>query len=301
MHSKVVIWPAALAAGFALSIASTSAASQEVAPGALAQPVLLAVATPEPSVASHEVDPLFAEFPDGLDGEFDTEFDESEDVDPLEGVNRRTFGFNRFLDRWIFDPVTNVYQFAVPTPLRKGVHNFFLNLETPVVLTNQLLQLRGSEATLTFGRFLVNTTAGAGGLFDAAGRGLGWERSRADFGQTLAVWGSPSGAYLVVPILGPSTVRDFGGDIVDRLLDPLTYVIGPLRWWVPLGVGQGLSVREAHAGELNELEQSSVDFYSALRSAYLQSRAAEIRDATAPRKESAKLAVDTGRSAEPES
>ena len=72
-------------------------------------------------------------------------------------------------------------------------------------------------------------------------------------------------------------MRDFGGDIVDRLLDPLTYVIGPLRWWVPLGVGQGLSLRDAHNTELAELENSSVDFYAALRSAYLQSRAAQVR------------------------
>ena len=137
-------------------------------------------------------------------------------------------------------------------------------------------------------------------LFDVADRGVGWRRSPADFGQTLAVWGTPSGAYLVVPILGPSTVRDFGGDIVDRLLDPLTYVIGPLRWWVPLGVGQGLSVREAHAGELGQLEASSVDFYAALRSAFLQSREAQIRRVTAVSEGPAELAVESAPSGEPE-
>ena len=84
----------------------------------------------------------------------------------------------------------------------------------------------------------------------------------------------------MIPVLGPSTVRDFTGDVVDRLLDPLTYLIGPLQWWIPLGVSQGLALREANVEALEALEASSVDFYSALRSAYLQSRKAEVREAT---------------------
>ena len=123
------------------------------------------------------VEDLYADFPDDLDAEFESDFDSVAGDDPMEGMNRGTLEFNRFLDRWAFDPITGVYQFFVPSPLRKGIHNFFLNLETPVVIFNQLLQLRGADATQTFGRFMVNNTAGAGGLFDAAGRGVGWIRT----------------------------------------------------------------------------------------------------------------------------
>ena len=168
--------------------------------------------------------------------------------------------------------------------MRLGIHNFFLNLETPVLLTNHILQLRPRAAGITLGRFMVNTTAGALGIFDPAAHGAGWERINGDFGQTLARWGTPSGAYLVLPVLGPSTVRDFVGDVVDRMMDPLTYLIGPLQWWIPLGLSQGLALREANAEALNALEASSVDFYSALRSAYFQSREADVAEARGPRK-----------------
>jgi phospholipid-binding lipoprotein MlaA len=217
-----------------------------------------------------------------LDEEFDVDLEERAVHDPFEGFNRGVFAVNETLDDFAFDPITDAYQTVVPEPLRVAIFRFFLNLESPVVMTNQLLQLRLGTATLTFGRFVVNTTAGIGGIFDAAGRGAGWERIDADFGQTLARYGCPSGPYLIVPVLGPSTARDFAGDIIDRMMDPLTYLLGPLQWWIPLGVSQGLSVREANIEALNALEASSVDFYSALRSAYVQSRAAHVREALGP-------------------
>jgi len=161
--------------------------------------------------------------------------------------------------------------------LRRGIHRMFLNLVSPVILVNQLFQLRFADAANTTGRFVINTTAGVAGFFDAAGAGAGLERVEADFGQTLARYGTPSGAFLMVPLLGPSTVRDLSGDLVDRFLDPLTYLIGPIEWWIVLGTSQGLSQREAHSDALEALETSSIDFYSALRSAYHQSREAEIR------------------------
>jgi phospholipid-binding lipoprotein MlaA len=115
------------------------------------------------------------------------------------------------------------------------------------------------------------------GLFDPAADGVGLERVEGDFGQTLARYGTPSGAFLMVPLLGPSSVRDLCGDVIDRLMDPLTYMIGPIQWWIALGTSRGLAEREAYSDELEALEASSIDFYSALRSAYQQSRAAEIR------------------------
>ena len=219
-----------------------------------------------------DYDPFF-------DDDLDLDFEVEEVDDPLEDMNRKIFAFNEVLDEWLFEPVTRGYRFIVPEPGRRAVHNFFLNLESPVLLLNQLLQLRPEAAATTVGRFALNTTAGGLGLMDAAGQGAGWYRIDADFGQTLAYWGTPSGPYVVVPVLGPSTVRDFTGDVVDRLLDPLTYVVGPLQWWIPLGVSQGLATREANVEALEALESSSVDFYSALRSAYLQSREADVREA----------------------
>jgi phospholipid-binding lipoprotein MlaA len=217
-----------------------------------------------------DYDPLF-------DEEFDLELTESGVGDPLENFNRGIFSFNEKLDSVAWDPMTRGYQFLVPEPVRDGIHRMFLNLETPVILVNQLLQLRFADAATTTGRFLINSTAGAAGFFDAAGAGAGLERVGADFGQTLARYGMPSGAFLMVPLFGPSTVRDLSGDVVDRLFDPLTYVVGPIEWWIVLGTSQGLSRREAHSDALEALEASSIDFYSALRSAYHQSRQAEIR------------------------
>lgn len=217
-------------------------------------------------------DPLFED-------DFDLDLSQSSVADPLEGFNRRVFAFNESLDRFAWEPMTRGYQFAVPEPARRGIHRVFQNLESPVIFTNQLLQLRVRDAGTTLGRFLLNTTAGAGGLFDPAAHGAGWERVESDFGQTLARYGMPSGAYLMVPLFGPSTVRDLVGDLVDRVLDPLTYMVGPIQWWIVLGTSQGLSEREARSGDLHALEAASIDFYSALRSAYHQSRQAEIRRA----------------------
>ncbi|HEY5656703.1 MAG TPA: VacJ family lipoprotein [Myxococcota bacterium] len=231
-----------------------------------------AVGSPEASDSLDDYDPLF-------DEEFDLELPVRGVGDPLENLNRRIFSFNETLDSLAWEPMTRGYQFLVPESVRRGIHRVFLNLESPVIFANQVLQLRLGDAATTLGRFALNTTAGAGGFFDAAGLGAGLERVEGDFGQTLARYGTPSGAFLMVPLFGPTTVRDLCGDVVDRLMDPLTYVIGPIEWWIVLGTSQGLSEREAHSDALDALEASSIDFYSALRSAYHQSREAEIRRA----------------------
>jgi phospholipid-binding lipoprotein MlaA len=244
-------------------------------PGAPGEPLLTDSAdtgsgSPAPSDPLEDYDLLF-------DDEFELDLSASGVGDPLEDFNRRIFSFNETLDTLAWDPMTRGYQFLVPEPVRRGIHRAFLNLESPVILVNQVLQLRFGDAATTMGRFALNTTAGAAGFFDAAGGGAGWERDDADFGQTLARYGTPSGAFLMLPLFGPSTVRDLCGDLVDRLFDPLTYLIGPIEWWIVLGTSQGLSTREAHSQSLDALEASSIDFYSALRSAYHQSRESEIR------------------------
>ncbi len=212
---------------------------------------------------------------DDLDGE--DEFEDEEYAagfpDPLERSNRWVFGFNNRLDRFVLEPVTRVYRFLVPGPVRRAVRRVFLNLETPVILVNDLLQLEGRDAGITAARFALNTFF-LGGLLDA-GTAAGLERHHADFGQTLAIYGVGSGPYLVLPLLGPSNVRDGFGDLVDRLFDPLTYFLGP----VPLiytGATDGFTLREQHSEDLNMLREGSIDYYSSMRNVYYQTRIAEI-------------------------
>ncbi len=198
--------------------------------------------------------------------------------DPLESVNRRTLAFNRALDGWVFDPITQVYQYVVPSPARDSVRRFLANLDTPVVLVNDLLQRQWDDAGVTAARFGINTTIGVAGLFDPAAS-VGMEGHTSDFGQTLALEGVPSGAYIVVPVLGPTTVRDGLGDIVDLMFRPITFLLGPVDqiFYAALhGGGKGLVVRDEVSDELRMLEESSIDFYAALRNAYCQSRDADI-------------------------
>jgi len=213
-----------------------------------------------------EFDPLFDEDP-ALE-------DPDSQRDPLEGLNRAFFAFNEGVDWAIWSPMTVGYQFVVPEPARRGIHRVFLNLNAPSIVVNKLLQLEFGGATKALARFALNTTVGWGGLFDA-GVAAGWEPDHADFGQTLALVGVPSGPYLVLPLLGPTTVRDGLGDAVDQFLHPMTYFLGPAQQLF-VGTGRGLSIREAHCDELEALRDSSVDFYSVFRSAYLQNREAEI-------------------------
>jgi phospholipid-binding lipoprotein MlaA len=228
------------------------------------------------------VDPVGIEVedPDPLLEE-DEDVDEASSRDPFEGLNRDVFSFNRSMDRWLFNPITRGYQYAVPAPGRRAFYNFFQNLDSPMILVNHMAQFRVVAAATTTTRFVVNTSIGLGGLFDPAASFFRVNRLEGDFGQTLARYGTPSGPFLMLPLFGPSTVRDVFGDAVDILADPVSYLLGPIRWWtLVLGGGEGLTTREAHYDELKALEAGSLDFYSALRSAYLQSRDAMVREAT---------------------
>lgn len=212
-----------------------------------------------------------------LDVEFDEGFDfEDESIvsDPFENTNRAFLKFNRGVHRWLLSPITRGYQFLVPEPARKGVRRALINLKSPSILVNDLLQLRFKDGAETLGRFLLNSTIGMGGLFDV-GIEAGWEYHSADFGQTLARVGVVSGPYLVVPVLGPTTVRDGLGDIVDIMFQPLTYLVGPAPNLL-IGGGRGLAELDAKTEVIEALEISSVDYYAALRSAYTQNRQAEI-------------------------
>jgi phospholipid-binding lipoprotein MlaA len=252
------------------------AAPQQAGPA----PVPVEPAPTEPA----EVDPLAGEPDPFFDEDFDAALDIQDPDDPLEGMNRVFFRFNMWLDGLFWEPVTEGYRALVPEPGRKAVRRAFLNFGSAPVFANDILQMRFDEAGETLGRFVLNSTVGMCGLFDA-GIEAGWEYHDSDFGETLALYGVPRGPYLVIPVFGPSSVRDGAGDVVDRLFEPLTYVFGigilGSTIQVAIGTGSGITTYEAHDEELDQLEASSIDFYSALRSVYLQNRDAEIREVIA--------------------
>jgi phospholipid-binding lipoprotein MlaA len=144
--------------------------------------------------------------------------------DPWEGMNRSIYRFNSYADRWVLNPLVNAYRFVVPELARKGVRNFFTNFDNIQTVINELLQWRPTSAVQTTGRFVVNTTVGILGLFDVA-TPLGIPQHYEDFGQTLGRWGVDTGPYLVLPLFGPSFVRDAVGKGVDAgtltVIDPI--------------------------------------------------------------------------------
>jgi phospholipid-binding lipoprotein MlaA len=169
------------------------------------------------------------------------------------------------------------YTHAVPELARDGVHNFLENLGTPVTLANDVLQGESHRAVDTFGRIVVNTTVGIGGLIDVAQK-TGIPEHSADFGETLGVWGVAEGPFLVIPVLGPSNPRDAFGNAVDIAIDPETWVAFTSATYFKLGKGvMGIAdTRAQNLAALDELERTSVDLYATERSLYRQHREAEI-------------------------
>lgn len=149
-------------------------------------------------------------------------FAQAPEYDPWEPVNMRVHVFNDFMDRNLLRPVANGYVRYVPQFARKGVNNFFSNINDISVLANNVLQLKLEAAASDTGRLLLNTTLGIGGLFDVAS-GVGFIKNEEDFGQTLGYWGVPPGPYVVLPLFGPSTVRDSIGFGVDTTTNPLNH------------------------------------------------------------------------------
>ncbi|WP_111643259.1 MlaA family lipoprotein [Marinimicrobium alkaliphilum] len=197
-----------------------------------------------------------------------------DDEDPWEGLNRKVFAVNEFGDRWVVRPVARAYVAVTPRALRRGVTNVFSNIgEVPSAL-NGLLQAKPGHAGNSTGRFVVNSTVGLAGIFDVA-RHVGLERrDREDFGQTLAVWGTGQGPYMVLPVLGPSTLRDTLALPVEWYTDPITY-IDHTRTRNSTVV---YSYFHARAGLLDIEKAISGDRYTFIRDAYLQRRHFLIHD-----------------------
>lgn len=208
----------------------------------------------------------------------DSDFIEDVD-DPFEDINRVIFEINMGLDMVFFRPLAELYGEAVPDPIRKGVHNAIKNLNTPVTLANDILQLNPDRAGVTLFRFLINTTLGLGGLFDVASE-MGFEHHYEDFGQTLAAAGIGDGPYLMLPLFGPSNVRDLIGRVADFFMDPLHWVVAnnDVEWagWIRGGVDL-LDVR-TNSRELTDRIEKTLDPYAQYRSLYVQSRNYRIRN-----------------------
>ena len=195
-------------------------------------------------------------------------------MDPFEPINRPIFAFNNAMDRYALRPLAKGYDAVVPAPAQRGVGNFFANLYDVTSALNSALQWRWQGALQNSGRVLVNSTLGVGGLFDVA-TPIGLRRSRTDFGQTLAVWGVPEGPYLMLPLLGPRTVRSGAGTIID------TFALS-----VPPHVDDNTARNAMWGSELVHLRASILesdtlitgDRYIFIRDAYLQQRATLINN-----------------------
>lgn len=201
--------------------------------------------------------------------------------DPIEGFNRAMFAFNEGLDTAIIKPVAKGYDFVLPTPVKTGVTNFFANIADVFIALNGLLQGKPGEAASDVGRVLVNSTVGILGLFDVASE-MGLEKHEEDFGQTFGRWGAGPGAYVVIPVFGPRTVRDTAGLVLDVAVDPVADVDHVATRNTLLAV-RLVSDRANLLPADKVIEEAALDKYSYIRESYLQRRRSLIHDGNPPR------------------
>lgn len=237
--------------------------ARRAVPAALAAVALAALLAPSLASASQPVPPGADAAPAGAVN------------DPWEGWNRAVHGFNNGADRWVLRPLAVAYDTVTPQPVQGRIANFFANLGGPVTVVNQLLQGRPVDAGQSLGRFAVNTTVGLAGLFDPA-EDIGLQRSRADFGHTMATWGWEDSRYLVLPLMGPRTLRDALGEVADSPLQPLGAVDNST-------VSAALKTLELASGRtrlfaLDEARRAALDDYALVRDAWMQRRNGQIRD-----------------------
>jgi phospholipid-binding lipoprotein MlaA len=203
--------------------------------------------------------------------------------DRLEPFNRAVFRFNDGLERHLIRPVARGYRAAVPEAARDGLRNLVRNLDSPVVLGNDILQGELRRAGQTLGRLVVNTVLGVGGIYEMGDR-FGMPFHDEDFGQTLAVWGFPQGPYLVLPLLGPTSPRAGIGIVADSYLSPWNLWLDPVVRIVrgSLEAADTIDAYSRVMDGMEETRETSVDFYGTVRSLYLQKREEEIHNGRAP-------------------
>lgn len=197
--------------------------------------------------------------------------------DPLESFNEKMFWFNReVLDRYLLKPIATAWDFVLPDPVQRGIHNVFDNLAVVRRVVNNTLQLKLTGAATEVARFTINSTIGLVGFFDVARDAFGIQQRDEDAGQTFGLWGMGPGPYLVLPFLPPLTIRDGIGYAIDSAMTPYIYFI---PWYANLGgtATNAINERSLNLDRFERVAESTVDLYGAVRNAYLQRRAAAIR------------------------
>ena len=222
----------------------------------------------------------------GTDGENSLSKKNSGEVkDCFEGLNRATFSLNQGLDKVIFKPVAKGYR-KLPSPIRSGTSNALENISSLITIPNNILQGEFRKAGINTGRFAVNTTVGILGIFDVATKMDFPDYEREDYGQTFGAWGIGAGCYVVLPIIGPSTVRDAFGSFVNVLGGDPYYnasVHGNNQYldqdiYMATKIVSGIDFRAKNLESIDNLEKNSMDFYASVRSLYLQDRQQKIRN-----------------------
>jgi len=198
-------------------------------------------------------------------------------ADPFEQWNRAMFLFNDKLYFWLLKPVSKGYKAVVPTPVRRGVRNFFHNITAPVRMVSALLQGKGRAASAELTGFLINSTVGVLGFGDPAKRWPELIPSEEDLGQTLATYGIGNGFYIVWPILGPSTLRDSVGMVGDWFLDPVWYV-EPFEAYLTLWTVENVNDTSFRVGDYESLKEAAIDPYIAIRNVYIQNRKKKVKE-----------------------
>jgi phospholipid-binding lipoprotein MlaA len=198
-------------------------------------------------------------------------------ADPMEPINRAVFHFNDKLYFWFLKPVATGYKWVVPEILRIAVRNFFTNVAMPVRVVNCILQGKFESSFNEVGRFLINSTAGMGGLVDVAKEIPELpSMQEEDFDQTLGVWGLGQGFFINVPVFGPSSVRGAFGQAADYFLDPASYLDSRER--IAVGAGDAVNRTSLTIGDYESLKEAALDPYIALRDAYVQNRKKKIAE-----------------------
>ncbi|MFZ3013141.1 MAG: VacJ family lipoprotein [Nitrospira sp.] len=287
-----------------LLIVLSGCAAQKVSTNSLpptseqnARPALLADANPKALLPS-EAPVHDASSEETLDPFSKSGEEGIEEYDPWEPLNTKLFEFNRQLDRWVLKPVAKGYNFIVPNVVQVGVNNIFYNSRATPRFLNNMFQGKFTGAGIEVGRFLINTTVGIGGFFDVAQHYFKLTTPEEDTGQTLGFYGVPPGPYLMIPILGPYTVRDLAGYAGDIALNPIYWLILPTMhnidsiptvvsideraatYAISIGARaiEVVNERSLNLEKFQGVEESTLDLYAAVRNAYLQKRAKAIRE-----------------------
>ena len=219
----------------------------------------------------------------GTDGENNLSKNPKPVEDCFESLNRGSFALNQGLDKVIFKPIAKTYR-ALPSPIRTGTSNVLVNISSLITIPNNILQGEIKTAGINTGRFVINTTLGILGIFNVAEKMGFSEYEKEDYGQTLGVWGLGAGCYLVLPVLGPSTIRDTAGSFVNVLGGDPWYNIsthGNNEYltksdYMATKILTGVDFRAKNLETIENLEKNSLDFYASVRSLYLQDRQKKI-------------------------